>query len=497
MKNLLLVKRRKGFVINVLGLLLGITASVMILLFVKYENSYDSFHANFSDIYRIRSITTKKNGDISMNSVLASPPMGSTLLNTCPEVKDFVRIFTQTNCIFEVEQRKFEMDEVAYVDNSIFSVFTIPLISGDPKSCLLEPNTMALSESVAKIFFGNENPIGKTVKLNNDMLFNITGVYKDIPPNSHFHFKILMSYQSPHWVKRDFDNTWDMFFTRTYLLIDRNRNIPELEKKGTKLFNDNKQASYADSFWEMKLQPLSEIHLESNYGGEIEQGGNGRMNKVLTIAAFLILIIAWLNYVNLASAQSLDRAKEVGIRKVIGFSRACLIRQFMMESFIINIIALALSILLVLLIKPYFARMLDVDLSFKYMGAPFFLLLFCIFIFGAFLSGLYPAFILSSFNPIQTLKGKIGISAGGIGVRKVLLGVQFGISALLIFITLVIYLQSDLMLTKDLGIDIKNTIVLKSDNLSRSDSVAVQKITAFKSALLNLPEVKNLSSCNS
>jgi putative ABC transport system permease protein len=434
---------------------------------------------------------------MDLNSVLASPPMGSAIANAFPEVKDFVRIFTERNCIFEVEQKKFEIEDVAYVDNSIFTIFTIPLLSGDTKSCLEEPNSIALSESVATIFFGEENPIGQTIRLNNDQIFEITGIYKDIPANSHFHFKILMSYNTPNWLKKWHENTWDMLFTRTYLLIDKNGNIPELEKKGTKLFNDNKPESYAESYWEMQLQPLREIHLESDYRGEIEPGGNGKMNNVLTVAAFLILIIAWLNYINLASAQSLDRAKEVGLRKVFGFSRAWLIRQFLTESLIINLIAFALAITLVLLIKPYFSRMLEVDLSFTYWNLNFALLLLLLFIFGAFLSGIYPAFILSSFNPIQTLKGKIGISAGGIGVRKVLLGLQFGISVLLIFITLVIYFQSDLMLNKDLGIDIKNTIVIKGENLDTRDSLAINKMEAFKAALLNLPEVKNVTSSNS
>jgi putative ABC transport system permease protein len=496
MKNLLHSKQRKGLSINILGLLLGISASIMILLFIKYEASYDTYHANFQDIYRIRYLSYK-NGAIDMNSVFASPPMGNAIVNTFPEVKDFVRIFTVRDCIFEAEQNKFEISDVAYVDNSIFTIFTVPLISGNPEFCLEEPNTVALSESIANIFFGKENPIGKTLKLNNDQIFKVTGVYKDIPANSHFHFKLLMSYNTPNWLSSNHENTWDMFFTRTYLLIDRNADIPALEKKGTKLFNDHKQRSYAESHWEMQLQPLRKIHLESNYQGEIEQGGNGKMNNVLTVAAFLILIIAWLNYINLASAQSLNRAKEVGIRKVVGFSRAYLIRQFLTETLITNLIALIFSIVAVLLIKPFFSQMLDVDLSFKYWSLGFTLLLFMIFIFGTFLSGIYPAFILSSFNPIQTLKGKIGISAGGIGIRKVLLGFQFGISAILIFITSVIYFQAGLMLNKDLGIDIKNTLVLKGDNLNTGDSASIHTVEAFKSSLLSLPEIKDITGSNS
>lgn len=496
MKNLLFSKQRKGFAINIIGLLLGISASIMILLFVKYEASYDTYHANFSDIYRIRYIS-HKNGEIDMNSVLASPPMGNAIMSTFPEVKDFTRIFTQHDCIFEVEQKKFEVKDVAYVDNSIFTIFTIPLIIGDAQSCLEEPNSIALSESVATTFFGKENPTGKMIKLNNEHIFQVTGIYKDIPSSSHFSFKILMSYNTPHWLKIQHENTWDMLFTRTYLLIDKNSNIPELEKKGTKLFNDHKPGSYAESEWEMQLQPLREIHLKSDYQGEIEQGGNGKMNNVLTVAAILILIIAWLNYINLSSALSLDMAKEVGVRKVFGFPRSWFVRQFLTESLVTNLIALTLSIISVLLIKPYFSRLLEINLSFKYCDSGFVLLLLFIFILGSFLSGSYPAFILSSFNPIQTLKGKVGISTGRTGVREILLGLQFGISAILIFITLVIYFQSDLMLTKDLGVDIKNTVVIKGGNLDTSDSLSVNKMEGFKSALLNLPEIKNVTSSNS
>ena len=493
----LVTKIRKGAIINIFGLLLGLFASIIILLFVKYENSFDSQNSNFSDIYRIRSITYK-NGAMTMNSVLSAPPMGETLVNSFPEIMGYVRIFTQKDCILEAEQKKMEVKEVAYIDNSIFDIFTINLISGDPQTCLQYPNTAILSESMASAFFGKEDPIGKTLKLNNDLVFKVTGIYKDFPTNSHIHFQTILSYNTPNWLKQKYDNTWDMFFVRTYLLLNKGANIQDLEKKCTKLFNENKPESYGNDQWEMKLQPLSEIHLNSQYRGEIEEGGNGKMNNVLIVAAFLILVIAWLNYINLATAQSLDRAKEVGICKVVGFSRSYLIIKFLKESLIINIIAVIISLAFVLLIKPYIANVLQADLSFAYWDVWFIIKLLLVFILGAFLAGIYPAFILSSFNPIQTLRGKVGISTGGaIGVRKVLLGFQFGISTILIFFTLVIHMQSKLMLNKDLGIDLTNILVIKGENLNTSDSISIHRIESFKDALRHLPEVKNVASTNS
>ncbi len=485
----------KTSVMNLLSLSIGIVACVIILLFVKYESSYDKFHDKSNQIYRLRFIDSK-NGKIEQDGAAASPPMGSTFTEKLPEIKQFVRFFNQREVIVDVENRKFEEKNVCYVDSNYFEVFSNKLVMGSIEECLSKPNTTVISESYAKKYFGNENPIGKTIKINGE-IFDVTGVYEDMPANSHFHLNILLSFTTPTWLTKWHSDTWDMLFTYTYFLIDEKANISELEKKATEIANNHKPESYKDNQWEIRFQPLEDIHLHTDFRGGFEEGGNATMNTILTIAAFIILILAWLNYVSMSSAQSLDRAKEVGIKKVVGFYRTYLMRSFLVESFILNLVAVLIAIGITFLVKPYFENLLGVEMSFKYWSLGFVNLLFLVFIVGAFLSGLYPALVMSSFNPVQVLKGKIGVSAGKIGFRKVLLGFQFAISALLILITLVIFLQTKSMLNRGLGIDISNTLVLKGGNLQDNDSVFVSKIESFKQALMQYPEVISTSNSNS
>ena len=393
------------------------------------------------------------------------------------------------------EFRKFEEKIVCYVDSNYFKVFSTPLLLGNPELCLTKPHTAVISQKAAKKYFGSSNPLGKTFELKGEE-FEVTGVYDNIPANSHFRLDILLSYNTPTWLNTSYSDSWDMLFTNTYLLLDKGVDASIIEKKVTEITNFNKPDNYKDNNWDMRLQNIKDIHLHTNFGGGFEEGGNATMNKVLTIAAFIILLFAWLNYISMTSAQSLDRAKEVGIKKVVGFTRTYLMRGFLIESLVMNLVAVIISFFIVLLVKPSISNLLNINLSFAFLDFGFIVLLFVIFIIGAFLSGIYPAFVLSSFNPVQVLKGKIGISTGKIGFRKILLGFQFGISALLIFTTLIIFLQTNSMLNRNLGIDISNTLVLKGSNLQSNDSIFITKIESFKQALVQNPQVLSASSSN-
>src|SRR5690554_1649870 len=352
----------KNFYINTFGLVLGILASIIILLFVKFENSFDGYHKKSDQIYRLRYIQTK-DGKVDLDGAFASPPMGPTFANKLPEINQFVRFFNQRDVIVEVDNRKFEEKVVSYVDSNYFKVFSHKLIKGNSETCLIDPYSAILSVACARKYFGNENAIDKTFKINGE-LFKITGVYENMPVNSHFHLDILLSFNTPTWLTKWHSNTWDMLFTSTYLLIDEKANIASLEKKVSEIANAHKPASYHEHNWDIRLQPLKDIHLHTDFRGGFEESGNATMNTILTIAAFIILILAWLNYVSMSSAQSLNRAKEVGIKKVVGFFRTYLMRSFLVESFVLNLVAVLVAIGITFMVKPYFETLLGVGMSF-------------------------------------------------------------------------------------------------------------------------------------
>jgi putative ABC transport system permease protein len=487
---------KKNSILNIFGLSIGVAAFVIILLYVKYEQSFDKHHKNYSRIYRIRSVDSRNNEEI-LDAITAPPPLGPAIISECPEVKCFVRFFTQDESIITIENQKFVEDRLSYVDSTLLNIFTIPLIAGNPENCLDEPNTAIISESNAKKYFGSENPVNRTFKLNDGLIFKITGVFKDIPSNSHFHFNIFMSYNSPHWINTWYRNAWDMYITRTYLLLDKNAAIAKLEGKINRITTDNQPDIYRNETWTRKLQSMASIHLNSNKRNEFEQNGNGKIVLILTIVAFIILIISWINYINISTARSIARAKEVGICKVAGHSKMQLILNFLAESLIMNIVVIAIALGLVgLLITPA-SGLANAKLSFSHWSLGFSSIIILVFLSGSFLSCLYPAFVLSSFNTVETLKGKVGLSAGSIGLRKILLVLQFVISVAIIMVTMVIYFQTRYMLRDDLGIDIKNTLVIKGNNIEGNDSLQLSRYEAFKQQLAEYPEVNSVAASNS
>lgn len=494
--NSLVKKIKRISLLNLIGLSIGIVSSIFILLFITTERNFDKHHKNFNKIYRIHAIDYKNN-EVLVDAILAPPPLGPAIVSQCPEVQSFVRFFPQREAIITIDNQKYEEEKLSYVDSSLFQIFTIPLIAGNSQTCLNEPNTAIISEANAKKYFGKESPLGKTFKLNNEFTFKVTGVFRDIPANSHFHFNIFMSYNTPHWLKKWHDNTWDMYFTKTYLLIDEKANIKQLEEKINKITKDNKPVIYKNDTWTRKLQALGSIHLYSNHRAEFEQNGNGKIVLILTFVAFLILIISWINYINISTAKSLNRAKEVGIYKVVGYEKKQLIVNFLTESLVVNLIALVLAFGVVFLLMKPVSDFLHVQLSFANWGWGFSTVLVIIFLTGTFLSGIYPAFVLSSFNPVETIKGKIGLSAGSVGLRKILLVFQFVISIAIIMVTMIIYFQTRYMLHRDLGVDIKNTLILKGNNIQGNDSVYLSKSETFKQKLAENPELSSVAAANS
>ena len=492
-----LVRNKAFSAINILGLAIGIAACVLILQYVTFELSYDDFHTKSDRIYRVRQDRYDK-GKLSTQWAGGAQAAGNSFKAAFGEVEDYVKVLKRGALIADYGEKSLKIERVFIASESFFRIFSYPLLSGNPATVLAEPNTVVLSESVAKRLFGNESPMGKTIKINRDKTVKVTGVYQDMPANTHLHADLLI----PHLtfiqeVGKDNnpDNAWMWDGAMSYLLLRPDANPKALEAKfvpyirktiGEELKKYNSDAVYT-------LQPLRDIHLYSHFMEEAEPNGDGKTVYLLLGIAFFIVVIAWVNYINLATARAINRAKEVGVRKAVGSLRGQLMRQFMTESVLLNGLAVGLALLIVAVSLPTFNQLSGQQLSFSLLGSSgFWLPLLGLFVGGAFLSGLYPAFVLSGFKPVAVLKGKVSTSRQGIALRKSLVVFQFAASLFLLIGTLTVFRQIQYMRAQSLGINIEQTLVI-SPPIIRTDSTFMRQIVAFKEELLRQPAIRNIA----
>jgi putative ABC transport system permease protein len=388
----------------------------------------------------------------------------------------------------------FKEEGIYFADPTFFQVFTFPLVKGDPATALEAPNSVVISESIARKHFGKEDPMGKLISFrqnDNAQPKLITGIFKDVPANSHLQFNFLLSYRS---LGNDLNTNWQWFQTYTYVLLSPEVKPEEVEAKFPAIIDKYKGAALqADNAKEeMFLQPIKQIHLYSNLNREIGVNNDITTIYFLLIIAAFILILAWVNYINLSTARSIERAKEVGIRKVVGASRWQLIGQFMAESFVLNTLAAIFAITLVQLALPFFNDFTGQQMPLSLWEDPAFWLLFVgLFITGTLFSGVYPAFALSSFQPVSVVKGKWRSSASGILLRKSLVVFQFVISVLLITGTFTVYRQIQYMQDQDLGLNIEQVLVVKSPFIRNKQFD--QKFDVFRNQVLQYPNVKHFA----
>ena len=494
-----LLKNRYITMVNLVGLIVGMTAAMFIWQYVHFERSYDNFHEKKDRIYRVRTDRVK-DGIPFMQFAGGAACAGPVIARNFPEVEAYVKLTGSSEAVFTDEKNNtFTEDKVYYAMPSLFDIFSFDILQGEKEKILTEPFTACLSRSTAKKIFGDENPIGKTLTRNGDSEYKITGVFEDIEENSHIKFEILLSYITFSDVFNEGGESetspyWDGFFT--YLLLKPGTDWKALEEKipGVleKEYDEEARASVA-----FYLQPLSDIHLTSNYLIEAELNGDGNAVRFLFIICFLVLVIAWFNYINLSTARSEGRAKEVGVRKVIGSSKKGLISQFLTESALISFIAIVISLALVQLLHPLFINLIDKDVPLSIFSRPeLFILIIGLLILGTLLAGLYPAFLLSSFSPGAILKPGLGRTAsGGTWLRKGLVIVQFVASVGLIASTLIIFRQLEHMQDKDLGVEIDQKMIVQSPIMI--DSTFTARASTFKQEIEKISEVSHLSSSTS
>lgn len=488
-----LLKNRVFSLINITGLALGIAASLLILQYVNYELSYDNFNSNADRIYRLKTNRYEK-GALSTEWAAGVVSIGHLLKENIADVEAYARL-TQTGGVFSREDIEFSESQVYFANPDVFKVFDTKILYGDAESALNDPLSVALSRTTANKYFGKTDVVGETMYYNKNNQVKITAVFEDVPNNSHFKYDILASWSTIAQGQRGEDMNrvwyWDGYFN--YVMLNEGVDADEFAKKVDDLVETQwgDEMRDGETWMDFDLQPLRDIHLYSNYMMEAEVNGDGDAVYALLGISFFIIIIAWVNYINLATAKSMERAREVGLRKVLGSLRGQLIRQFLTESFLINLLAVILAFAIVVLALPSFARLADQPMTLElFIQQGFWIGLGSLFLVGTFLSGLYPAMVLSSYKPVDTLKGGTVSSSRGAWLRKGLVVFQFMASVGLIIGTYTVYEQISFMRNQDLGIDIDQTLVINGPSVL--DSTYQEKLSAFQEVMKTNANVQNV-----
>ncbi|MFQ5675331.1 MAG: ABC transporter permease [bacterium] len=438
-----IVRRKSSSFINIVGLATGMMVCILIFLWVDHELSYDKFNEHADDIYRVVENQYYANGQIFPVAVTPTA-LSPALKEQFPEIIKSTR-FAFQNRTFKYGEKIFN-EEGASVDPDFFDIFTIPFIKGDPQTALSNPQSAVLTEQLAAKYFDAEEPIGKTLRVDNSEDLVVTGVIKNIPDNSHFHVDYLGRFTS--------EDVWGSNWLYTYVRLQEGTPSPEVNHKIIDLIKKNKE----NSVTEIYLQPLTKIHLYSSGKYTADIGGHGdiRYVQIFSIVAIFVLIIACINFVNLATARSERRAREVGLRKVVGAQRHQLIRQFFGEAILMSLLAFIVALLLTEMLLPVFNDLSGKTLSLDQWRVEFLFGFLGIVIFSGLVSGSYPALYLSSFSPLQTLKGRKGIAPTGSLFRKILVVMQFTLSVMMIIGTIVVSRQIDYIRNKNLGLEKEN-----------------------------------------
>jgi putative ABC transport system permease protein len=487
--------------INIAGLSLGLACAMLIMLYVKDEVSYDRFHKDVNQIYRVEKETTKGDGDFHYNSYTGYFP-GPRFAAKIPEIQSFARF--QPGQIDIKTDKDIQSQEICYVDSNFFSVFTFPLIGGSPKTALAEPNSIVLTEEMAKKYFGNSDAMGKTMLLSNEgkfVPFVVTGVAKNCPQNSSIKFKVLLPLKVSAEDERNNGN-WFNSFLSTFIVLASNANVKAVQNKMDKVF----ESDASESINEMKskygiknigvsyiLEPLATIHLGKAVQAQDEvlsDKSSATFSYILSAIALFILLIACINFVNLTVARSVKRAKEIGIRKVIGGTRKQLMIQFLSESFTLCLIAFSLAIVIVIAVLPVFSQLSNKALSLSYLfDVKLVIGYVTLFILTGLLAGFYPAAVLSNYNPVQTLYSRFNL-AGKNYLQKSLVVFQFALASFLIIATLAIFLQFNYLTTQSLGYDDTNLVTVGKPNMTHNEAAL------FKQALMKNPDIVDVAPKN-
>ena len=456
--------------INILGMSVGITACLLLLLYVVDELSYDGFHANADRIYQVG--LHAKIGEQDINTANTCPPMAETLVKEVPGVEQATRIASFWGApTLKYGDKVFTEEKIFHADSNFFNFFSYKLLEGDPNTALQEPNTLVLTESMANKYFGAEPAVGKLMTVGGTQTYTVTGVTADAPTNSHFNYKVLLSAASAEQLQR---TIWLNNFMYTYFTLDENTSIEAVEAKFPALI-EKYVGPEVERFMGVTMEqmdaqggeygyfttPLTDIHLRAVTRDGLQPGGNITYVYFFGGIGVFIILIACINFMNLSTARSAGRAKEVGLRKTLGSLRVQMIRQFLAESTLYSFIAVVVALVLCYLLLPHFNLLAGKQLGMEVFARPWFILaILVLVVFVGVVAGSYPAFYLTSFSAVDVLKGKVRAGMKSKGVRSTLVVLQFALSIFLIIFTAVVYQQIEFMQQRNLGIDKHNVLVI-------------------------------------
>jgi putative ABC transport system permease protein len=482
--------------INLFGLAVGLTCCLLITTYVLNELSYDRYNKNAENIYRVTRTFKNAEGIVSLKLSAISPPLGYYFPTDFPEIKKMTRLLDAGTLPFKYKDKLIAENHVYFADENLFNVFTLKVLEGNPQTALKDPFNVMLTEEVAKKYFGNEDPMNKVIKVNNQLNVKVTGIYKGFPENSFMHPDVLISFNtlkdSAVYGEKNLETNWGNNAFFTFIVLPDHYNPKSMIARFPSFLDKHMAAQYAPNqpskMTELGLQKLTDIHLYSHTDYEAEPNGDINRVYIFSAIALFILLIACINYMNLASARSALRAKEIGIRKVIGARRKELIFQFLSESVLIAWSAILIAFFLLYFTLPWLnqisGQQLSINILLKWQVLiPVFLTPFIVGI----LSGLYPALFMSSFQPVKTLKGLFKAGDSNISFRKILVVAQFTISIVLIITTVIVFQQLRYMQDTSLGYNKEHIITLPYYNSVNT------KYDAFRNGLLQNPGIKDVA----
>ena len=484
--------------INIFGLTIGLTCCLMIITYIINELSYDKFNANADRTYRVTRIFYSRDGSENLHLSAVAPPFGPLLKVAFPDIEKVTRVYPNGTTVLKYKEKMFNEKNGAFADENFFDVFSVNVIRGDKKTALKDPYNVMITSEIAKKYFGDEDPINKTIILDNTKHeFKVTGVFEPFPQNSHMHPNILMSFNTLKdtliYGEKQLETSYSNNSFYTYLLLPKNYNAEMVSRQLNNFLDKyvhmpgmppNIKTSQTTK---LTMEKLTDIHLKSHLDDEIEPEGSMTRVYIFSIIAVFILLIACINYMNLSTARSALRAKEIGVRKVIGAQRKEIIRQFLGESILVTWLALILAMIFTWLLLPYINGLSHLNLAFSNLFRWNILIgvLSLPFVIGL-LSGIYPAIFMSSFKPVQVLKGMLKVGSGNISFRKVLVVVQFSISIILIVATTVVFQQLSYIQTKSLGFNKDHILV------TTYSGTLTKQFESFRQELLKNPAVKSV-----
>ena len=470
-----LLKNKFISFINLFGLTVGLTCCLLILTYILHELSYDKYNDKADRIYRVTRDFRNKDGVVSLHLGTVAPPFGPLLKNEFSDIEKVTRLLPNGTTPLRYKDKIFNEKNVYWADEYLFDVFNVKVLKGNPHNALMEPNSVMLSEEMAKKYFGNEDAMDKDIRFNNQLNFKVTGIYKSFPSNAHVHPAMMFSFNTLKdtavYGEENLRTNWGNNSFLTYLLLPKNYPVKKLEAQFPAFldkymhFPEAPPDFKASTGTHLYLQKLTDIHLRSHLDYEAEENGDIKRVYIFSAIALFILLIACINYMNLSTARSALRAREIGVRKAIGAQKKELIAQFLSESIMVSFAAGLLAIAFTTLSLPWLNKVLGLQLSMSILLHASILIpiIFVPLVVGI-ISGIYPAIFMSSFQPVKVLKGTLKIAGSNISFRKALVVIQFGISIILIICTAVVFEQLRFMQNRSLGFNRDHIVTLPYNN---------------------------------